>query len=210
MPDDLQQLQHLQELQQKIEEGLAAAKELKQLAAEEKCQNRPKLRLIKGGLTWGAIWAGVEWFRNYRRGVAALTLSGLTMGGVFIAEHPNSPGSDPPESVKPPAAVKPSTEPTAKPTVTPRPPRTSPLRTLARNSTPVAAPGPTATPDKPAPSRTPTTPSPSIEPAETPDQAPLASLPPLPTKAMETPELATPAITCVINLLGIEVCLPRG
>lgn len=195
-------------LRKRIEDGLEALDELqRRLEASERVarerKDEPKLRLIKGGLVGAGIWAGVEWLRNYRRAVAALAVSGLTMGGVFIMEQPNSPGSDPPEAINPPASITPSVKPPT-PTVKPRPPRTSPLRTLARNSTPVAAPkaskpSHTSKPT-PTPSATPTV-IPSITPSETLTEA-------LPSLPVETPALATES--CAINLLGIKVCLPLG
>ena len=195
MPDDLERLQR------KIEEGLEAVRELRRREAERKKLERPKLRVIKGGLVWATIAAGVEWFRDYRRTVGTLAVSGLTVTGAVIAEQPHSPGSDPPQAVKPPASIRPSvphpTRPKAIPTPA-RPPRTSPPRTPQPvRSTPVAAPASTP-PAKTAPP----TPAPTKEPAED-------LLPTTPSPAL-TSDLVPPATPCAINLLGVKLCLPRG
>ena len=200
MPDDLARLA---QLQGKIEEGLAAARELKRLAEEERREQRPKLRLIKGGLIWGAVLAGVEWFRNYRRAASALAVTGLVVTGGVIAEQPHSPGSDPPQTVRPPAVIRPSVP--TKTIATPRPPRpqrTSPPRTPpVRARIPVVV--PTATPTKTA------TPTPA--PTRTPTKAPSQELLPTPSLSPSVPATSALVTTvCQLNLLGVKVCLPLG
>lgn len=204
MPDDLQQLHR------KIEEGLEAVRRLKQLEAERKKAERPKLRLIKGGLIGVGLGVGLGWLRDYYKHAAvALVATGATVGGVVISEQPHSPGSDPPTVMKPPASVAPSTKLDTEPTVRPRPPRTSSLRTQARISPPPAAPPSTTQPTK-APTQAPTG-VPTTKPTTTPTilptvSAPAVSLPVTPTVTVTVPT----ADVCAINLLGIRVCLPHG
>ena len=198
MPGDLEQLKRT------IEEGARAAEQLNKLLLEQKRGERPKLRLVKGGLIWGAVMAGVEWFRDYRRTAAALALSGLTVTGAVIAEQPHSPGSDPPQAVKPPSVTRPSATPSVrpKPTTALTPRRTSPPRTQvqARITPPPVAPSTTQPAETKKPTQVPTS-----QPTKTPPSDPIVSLPVAPTI---TPTL--PVDTCTINLLGVKVCLPLG
>lgn len=185
-----------EQLQRKIEEGLDAVRELKRIEAEEKRRKRPKLRLIKGGLLGGAIWAGVEWFRDYKRIAVALTAVGVTAVGAVIAEQPHSPGADPPPAAIPtrvaPVIPRHTPRPLATPTPT-IPPRTSPLRTLASRPIESAKPSPTLPPTVPRPRATEATPTilPSV---------------------LATPELTetTQAIKCTVDVLGVKLCLPLG
>jgi hypothetical protein len=194
MPDDYEQLQ------KRIEDGVRAAEELQRLIAEMKRKDRPKLKLVRGGLVGGAIWAGVEWLRNYKLAVA-LAATAVTITGATIAEHPASPGADPP-----PASVRPSTpprtsvsppprrDPVAAPT--PRPPRTSPLRTEQ--------------PARPTPSLRQVAPSLGATKPPKPEQPttkPIVSLPVAPT--IKTPSV-TPVVTTTeacsgVGLLGLCV-----
>lgn len=198
-------------LRKQIEEGLDALDELQRhLEAAEKQagEERPKFRLIKGGLIGAGIWAGVEWLRNSPRAAAALAFSGLAVGGLVIADPPHSPGSDPPASINPPASVAPT--PTKRPTLKPTPPRTSPLRTQARITPPSAAPPSTAPPTK-EPVRV-ATQTPSMKATITLPSVtvPTVSLPVTPTITVALPtESVTPEV-CIINILGIKVCPPRG
>lgn len=200
MPDDLEQLQR------KIEEGLEAVRELRRLDAEKKKRERPKLKLIKGGLIGAGIWAGVEWLRDYRRTVGTLAFSGLAVTGTVVAELPHSPGSDPPGVIKPPASTRPSVRPTvpvrldATPTP-PRPPRTSPLRTPPVSAT-VAAPAATQ------PAKAPT-PAPSRTPAKKPTEAILPTPTLLPSTTLTPPAVVSPE-ACTVDLLGVKLCLPLG
>lgn len=198
--------ERIEELEKRIADGLEAVRELKRLKAEEP-KARPKFRLIKGGLVGAGIWAGVEWIRNYKRVVVALTATGITVAGAVIAEDPGSPGADPPSQVitHPPPSVptkRPTAVPTARPSPTPQ--RTSPQRTQAPMRIPPAAPSSTPAKTKePTQVRTRT-------PTETPTEAPVVSLPVTPTI---TPSAAVETITalpCAIDLLGVKLCLPLG
>jgi hypothetical protein len=195
MPGDLEKLK------KQIEDGMRAAEELQQLLAEEKREQRPKLRLLKGGLLGGAIWAGVEWFRDYKRAAMALAATGMAVSGAVLVEQPDSPGADPPSQsiARPPSKAEPSKRPTTRPTVAPR--RTSPPRTtqpLARIAPPVST---SATPrllqaaPSPAAVKPPATKSPAPKPTVTPTVTP--------------PVTVTPTVPCVIDLLGIRLCLGR-
>lgn len=193
MPGDLEQLRRT------IEDGVRAAEQLQKLLAEEKRKRRPKLKLIKGGLIGAAIWAGVEWFRDYRRSAGALAFSGLVVTGIGITELPESPGSDPPEVIKPPVSVRPSVPVRLDATPTPpRPPRTSPLRTT---------PAPAAAPAAAQPAKTPT---PVATTAPTKEVAVEVTVPTLLPSTTLTPASVSPAQTCKVDLLGVKLCLPRG
>lgn len=205
----------IEQLERKIAEGLEAVRELKRLTAEEQRKDRPKLRLVRGGLLGAGILAGVEWLRDYKKVAVALVATGITITGATIAEHPGSPGADPPRQVivQPPKA-KPSRPPIPRPTATPTPRRTSPPTTRApMRITPPPAKPPVPKPavgkdpvQMPTPSPRQATPSPGIP--NLPVSTPTVSLPVTPT-AIPTPEIASPD-TCTINLLGVHVCLPLG
>jgi outer membrane biosynthesis protein TonB len=200
MPEDLQRLQR------KIEEGLEAVRELKRLEAEQKKQDRPKLRLIKGSAVGAALWAGVEWLWGYKVTVAVATAAVAFTGGV-IADHPDSPSADPPQVVTPPATARPSVPPRPKATPTPR--RTSPPRTqVPARIIPPSVPAsikPTVKPkEKPK-----VTPTPSRTTAQPPSSNPAVSLPVTPTVTPSVPVVSTTP-KCTVDLLGIKLCLPLG
>ena len=78
-----------EQLQREIQIGLDAIRELKRIAAEEKRKERPRLKLLKGGLLGGAIGAGVEWVKHYVAAVA-IAATAVTVTGAVIAEQPHS------------------------------------------------------------------------------------------------------------------------
>lgn len=190
-------------------------------AAGEKRKDRPRLGVIKGGLVGAGIWSGVEWLRSGRRIAAALVATGITVSGATIAEHPGSPGADPPTQVitRPPKA-----EPTKRPTVRPStaliPRGTSPPRTrVPMRVSPPAEPvttkpvvRPTVKPNVVKPTVKPSVVKPSVvEPpstAITPPSTPVVSLPVAPT--ITVPVTVSPSASCTIDLLGVKVCLPLG
>jgi hypothetical protein len=186
-------------LKRRIEDGVQAAEELQKLLAELERKRKPKLRLIKGGVLGGAIWAGVEWLRNYKIAVALAATAATVVGGV-IAEQPHSPGADPPaQAITKPRPVKPRTSvPSSAPprVAAPTPRRTSPPRTRAparvapaesKSVKPVTT-KPTVKPTKP-----------SAKPTKAPVTTPAVSIPATPTVPIETPPTG-----CVgIDLLGL-------
>lgn len=204
--------QDYEQLQKRIEDGLDAIRELKKLAAEEKERERPKLKLVRGGLLGGAIWAGVEWLRSYKLGVALVATAATAVSGV-IAEQPHSPGADPPaQAIKQPAEPRPSVLPSQTPrTVVPSPRRTSPPRTPQAPQTTVPMRiAPPADPAKP-------TRRPAVKPTITPKQVPKPVAPKPTVSITVTPTLESPTLpqvpvepACTIDLLGVEVCLPLG
>ena len=204
MPDDLELLR------KRIEDGVEAAEEYQRILQlqdrKDRGERKKRFRLIKGGLIWGAVTAGVEWLRGYARTAATLAVSGAAVTGVVIAEQPHSPGADPPQAIKPPGMIRPSALPSPRPKATPTPTRprsTSPPRTQVsmRIPPPPAATTQPAKPKKlaPVPTRQPSTPVPTV------------SLPVTPT--VSTPSLPVEIVTtdaCTLNLLGVRVCLPLG
>jgi hypothetical protein len=182
---------NLEELKKQIEDGVHAAEELQRLLAERKREERPRFRLIKGGLLGGAIAAGVEWLRGYVAAIA-IAATAVTVTGAVIAERPHSPGADPPQAItRPTVKPKPPVSPTP-PSVTRAPRRTSPPRTQPTKA-PVA---------RPTPSLLPATPR--LGATKTPQQAKTA----VPTKTVVpivTPTITSaPAEDCTgIGLLGL-------
>jgi hypothetical protein len=199
MPGDYEQLKRT------IEDGVRAAEELQKLLAEQKREARPKFRLIKGGLIGAVIWAGVEWFRDYRRVAVAVAAVGIAAGAAVFAEQQDlgPPSAQPPSiSVKPtPPRSSVSPPPPTDTVVTPTPtlsspPRTSPLRTLAKPNitmpTPVRS-TPTAT------ARTIPTPTAVITLTDTP--------------IVVTPSIQPSIDTCpglITNLIEVKLCLRLG
>jgi hypothetical protein len=184
-------------LQKQIEAGLDAVRELKKMADEQKRREQPKLKLIRGGLLGGALWAGVEWLRNYKLGVVLAATAATFVGGV-IAEQPHAPGADPPAAISKPTPPRSSVSPSAPPRVAaPTPRRTSPPRTYARVVPP-------AEPSKSAPSKTPKGKVPHV--SKTPVTKTPKVLPSLPVKVpVKTPTIPVIVETpeCTIGLLGL-------
>lgn len=193
MPEDLTQLRKT------VEEGVLAAEKLQKLLAEQKRRERPKLRLIKGGMLGGAIWAGVEWLRNYKIAVA-LTATAAGVAGGVIADRPHTPGGDPPaQAILKPAEPRPSVPPTSTPrVVVPSPRRTSPPRTAARPTPPKAVETPRVEkttvkpPPKPPVSRP--------EPSAPKPVAPTTTKPTLKLPVTKPPVKTTPAPTVSVTV----------
>lgn len=192
-------------LRRRISDGLEAVEELKRLEARERRERQKRrFRVIKGSVIGGAIWAGVEWFRDYRRTTTALAATGVTVASVMVMDLPDAPDPKPPDQ----STTEPSVIPTPRASKT-SPPRTSPLRTV-RSSTPVAAPAsksakPTARPTPP-----PAKPK-TIEPKRT--KPPKILVIPKPTELVDNNTLVTPSLrlpSCPVDLLGVKLCLPRG
>jgi hypothetical protein len=183
-------------LQRKIEDGLDAVRELKKLADEEKRKERPKLKLVREGLIGGTIWAGVEWLRDYKIGVA-LTATAVAVVGGIIAEQPHSPGADPPaQAITKPATPRTSAPPTRPPSVTPR--RTSPPRTkrvVTTRPAEVAKPKPSQL--QAAPNLGAVKPPQAVRPSK-------PSSPSLPAESPSLPVVVESTQTCTgIDLLGL-------
>jgi len=204
-----------EQLKRTIEDGVRAAEQLQKMLAEEKRKRRPRLKLIKGGLLVGAIWAGVEWLRDYKRVVIALAATGITATGAVIAEHPGSPGADPPRPGiietprQAPPKVRPSSRPRPTPTVTPI--RTvSPRRTSPPQTQPMRVSPPESVETKARPSTTRTT-----RPSTTKPVAPPKTTQPIVTKTVSipvTPTITTPPIIetqpaecAIVTVLGLCV-----
>lgn len=201
--------EEIEKLERRIADGLEAAQELKRLTAEAQRKDRPKLRLVRGGLIGAGISTGVEWLVSSKAAVVLAAAAVAVAGGV-IAEHPGTSGADPPTHAITAPNPRPSVPPTS-PRVAPTPRRTSPPRTRASarvggatlqatqptSSKPAK---PTVEPTKAKPTRTTVPPEPSkVKPRPTVS----VSVPPtILTPAI--PVVTTPAGSCTgIDLLGI-------
>jgi hypothetical protein len=195
MPDEYERLR------KQIEDGVHAAEKLQRLLAESKRDGhhrKPKFKLIKGGIIGGAIWAGVEWFRDYKRIAAALAATGITVTGAVIAEHPGSPGADPPRpAITKPAKPKPSVPPQPLTTraVVPTPRRTSPPRTQSPAAPTTAAVKPTVQPTVAGTSTAKPSPSSTVSLPVTPTATPVVKTP--------VPTIVDPASCTGVDLLGL-------
>jgi hypothetical protein len=212
MPEDLEALR------KRIEEGVEAAEQMQRILQQQergaRGEQKKRFRLIKGGLVGAGIWSGVEWLWSYKVTVAVAAAAVAFTGGV-IADHPGSPGADPPQAIKPPAVAKPSVAVPKRPKATPTPSlRTSPPRTqVPMRITPPPEPAarPAVEPKerptvKPSPSQLPAAPTLGVPPKTS---VPTVSVPVTPTVIPSIP-VGTTAPPCTINLLGIQVCLPLG
>jgi len=195
------------ELRHRIQAGIEAADELKKRLTrldQQQPRERPKLRLIKGGVITVALAAGVEWLRGYRRAAVGALVTTAAAGGIAYVAPPVSspPSAEPapptrhiPQPSRPPTptvSVAPSPPPrSAPPSTAKSPSRTSPLRTLA--TVPVSVPS---------------TKPPATVVVELPVKTPAVSITPTTVLPVEvTPSTTSQADCAPLSLNPLGVCL---
>lgn len=200
----------LEDLRRKIIDDLEQVElALKRQRADEEQHPRPVLRLLKGGLVGGAIWAGVEWFRDYKRVAAALVAAGITVTAAYVADQDDLPGASPPPtrpSITPTRAPRPTDRPSATPAPS-TPPRTSPLRKLGTIAVEPADERTSAKRPDPVRTRTPG-PTPTMV-LTTTDLIPTPTVTIIPTVTV-SPIAGPSCLGVATKLLKANLCLPLG